>query len=224
MKLSIIVPIYNEERKLEEFLENIKQLKGDFELIFVDGGSTDNGKEMIPPEYTVIDSSRGRAVQMNTGAKHCCGDTLLFLHSDSFLEHNALKEIEKIMGNHYAGCFRIHFISEQPIMKVCAFNSTLRVKLRNIAFGDQGIFIKRSLFEDLNGYAEIPIMEDYELSIKLKKLHYKIGIANSIISTSDRRFKNRGYVKTMWNMQRYQHMFRSGVSTLEIKRKYGEER
>ncbi len=221
MKLSIIVPIYNEESKLKKFLEEMKKVKGDFELIFVDGGSTDKSKEMIPLEYAVIDSSKGRAVQMNAGAKHCGGDTLLFLHSDSFLEHNALQEMEKILEKHYSGCFKIQFISQQPIMKLCALNSTLRVKFRNIAFGDQGIFIKRSLFEQLNGYAEIHIMEDYELSIRLKKLQNKIGIANSRIYTSDRRFKNRGYLKTMWNMQRCQHMFRSGVSTVEIVKKYG---
>lgn len=224
MKISIILPIYNEEGKLDEFIENIKQLKGDFEIIFVDGGSEDKSKEMIPPEYRVIESLKGRSVQMNIGVKHSSGDTLLFLHSDSLLEHNALKEIEKVLENHYVGCFKIHFISDQPIMKLCAFNSTLRVKLRNIVFGDQGIFIKRSLFEELNGYADIPIMEDYELSIRLKKLNYKIGIANSRIYTSDRRFKNRGYVKTMLNMQRYQYMFRCGASTAKIVKKYGEER
>ncbi len=102
---------------------------------------------------------------------HCQrGDILLFLHADSILPKNALNEIHRIICQGYkVGCFKIRFNSRSVLMKICGFMSNLRVRLRNIAFGDQGIFIDRSYFYELGGFAEIPpLMEDYQLSMDVK--------------------------------------------------------
>ena len=89
--------------------------------------------------------------------------------------------------------------------------SNLRVILRNIAFGDQGLFIKRSYFYELGGFAQLPLMEDYQLSMDIKADGTRIILAETAIETSDRRFVKHGRLKTMAKMQRLQHMYRKGV-------------
>lgn len=108
-------------------------------------------------------------------------------------------------------------------MKVCAYFSNLRVKLRCIAFGDQGIFIKKEVFYDIGMFPDIPIMEDYQLSIYLKE-KYKICQVNSKITTSSRRFLDTGIFKTMWKMQKLQRMFRNGEDINLISKMYRDIR
>lgn len=105
-------------------------------------------------------------------------------------------------------------------MKICGFNSNLRVRLRNIAFGDQGIFIEREFFNKLGGFANIPIMEDYQISIDIKKSGEKIALASTKIETSDRRFLKEGRLKTMVKMQELQYMYRKGEDIEKIARMY----
>lgn len=95
-------------------------------------------------------------------------------------------------------------------MKVCGFMSNLRVRLRNIAFGDQGIFIDRNYFYELGGFAETPLMEDYQLSMDIKANGEKIALTGTKIETSERRFVQKGRLRTMMRMQRLQYMYRKG--------------
>ena len=119
---------------------------------------------------------------MNYGASLSKGDILLFLHADSFLPSDALEQIHKIIYKGYkVGCFKIKFDSRSILMKICGFMSNLRVRLRNIAFGDQGIFIDRNYFYELGGFAEIPLMEDYQLSMDIKADGEKIALAETKI-------------------------------------------
>lgn len=95
-------------------------------------------------------------------------------------------------------------------MKICGFMSNLRVRKRNIAFGDQGIFIRKDYFNELGGYREIPLMEDYQLSMDIKSRGDRIDLLNTKIRTSDRRFVENGRLKTMARMQKLQYMYRRG--------------
>lgn len=211
MKLSIIIPIFNEIDKIEMLLSNIANIKGDFEVLFADGGSEDGTLLAIGKEYRIIHSEKGRAIQMNTAAKQSSGDVLLFLHCDSLLPEDALTEIEGILDKGFdVGCFRLRFSSKHILMKCCGVLSNLRVKYRHIAFGDQGIFLRREVFEKVGGFEDLPLMEDYKLSMILKG-RYKIGQTNGKITTSDRRFIKGGILSTMLKMQRLQYMFRKGV-------------
>lgn len=221
-KISIIVPVYNEAANISKLMTNLNQFKNKCEIIFVDGGSTDKTKSLLAKNYKIVESQeKGRAKQMNFGAGSATGEILFFLHSDSFLESNALEQIHEVIRSGYkVGCFKIKFDSHSLLMKICSFNSNLRVIFRNIAFGDQGIFIKRDFFNELGQFANLPLMEDYQLSIDIKNSGEKIALANSIITTSERRFHKNGRLRTMIKMQGLQHMYRRGVDIEKISRLY----
>ncbi|MDR0923510.1 MAG: TIGR04283 family arsenosugar biosynthesis glycosyltransferase [Hungatella sp.] len=210
--ISIIIPIYNEEKGIVKFQEQLKELRGKCEILFVDGGSTDRTLELIEPGYTVIHSGKGRGRQMNAGAKASCGEILFFLHCDSELPPKPLAEIRRVMRDHQAGCFGIAFHSHNFFMFTCRVISNHRIKDRKVMFGDQGIFVDRELFFEAGMFPEIPIMEDYQFSLTLKEKRVKLGIAGRRIYTSDRRFP-KGTIpklKLMWKMNRLRKMYRDG--------------
>ncbi len=212
-KISIIIPVYNESSTISSLMDNLDLFKDSCEIIFVDGRSSDRSPKIIQERYRVISSpKKGRANQMNYGASLSKGEILLFLHADSLLPKDALIQIHDIISEGYkVGCFKLKFKSSHPLMKICGFMSNLRVLLRNIAFGDQGIFINRSYFYEIGGFKELPLMEDYQLSMTIKAKGEKIALAKSKIETSERRFTKNGRLRTMAKMQRLQHMYRKGA-------------
>lgn len=216
MMISIIIPTYNESLKIEEFQKQLETLKGDFEVIFSDGFSTDNTYEKI--YFPKIQESKYRSNQMNSAVKYSKGDYLWFLHADSKIHADSILAIEN--SNSDVGCFTLAFDSPKWQMSMIAFNSSLRVKFRNIAFGDQGIFIRRDLFKKIGGYAPIPLMEDYQLSIDLKKLGKKFYLSPLPITTSARRFEDNGIWKTVLKMQLLQYKYRKSHDIDEIYRRY----
>lgn len=221
-KISIIIPVYNEAATINNLMDNLDLFKDSCEIIFVDGGSSDGSPDIIQERYKLVSSpKKGRANQMNYGASLAKGDILLFLHADSFLAKDALSQIQNIISKgSKVGCFRIKFQSNTILMKICGFMSDFRVAFRNIAFGDQGIFITKGYFNDLAGFRDIPLMEDYQLSMDIKADREKIALAKSHIVTSERRFLENGRLKTMARMQKLQHMYRKGVDVEEIAKLY----
>lgn len=211
--ISVIIPILNEEDEIEALLRNLKGAGEGFEVIFADGGSTDRTNEIIGKSHKIISSEKGRSKQMNAGAKSACGSIFFFLHADSRLPYGFCTEINKIFeSGGMAGCFPIKFDSSAPLLSICAYMSNARARFRQIAFGDQGLFITRELFEDLGGFPEIPLMEDYMMS-ELIAQRTKIMLAEKYITTSARRFEKHGILRTMWLMQKLQYLYRKGVST-----------
>ena len=224
MNLSVIIPVYNEEKALPALLASLEQLRGRAEILFADGGSTDRTAEMIPAWCRSLQSGKGRAKQMNAGAAASGGDVLLFLHADSQLPPHALDEIGAVMASHRAGCFGIAFRSRNIWIKNCQLMSNLRVKLRGIAFGDQGIFIRRELFFGMGGFPDLPIMEDYQFSLDLRARGERFGMTRSPIVTSDRRFLQGGPLPVMARMWRLRAMYRKGVDVDTIAALYQDIR
>lgn len=224
--VSIIIPVYNEEKTIVKLQAQLKTLKDKCEILFVDGGSTDRTLEFIEPEYRVIPSEKGRGKQMNAGAKASRGDILFFLHCDSELPPEPLKEIRRAMRDHRAGCFGIAFHSHNFFMLTCRVISNHRIKDRKVMFGDQGIFVDRELFFEAGMFPEIPIMEDYRFSLTLKEMGVKLGMTGKRIYTSDRRFPQRTIPKLrlMWRMNRLRKMFRDGVPIERISDMYRDIR
>ena len=226
MKISIIIPTYNEESTIERLMETLEPLNERCEILFVDGGSTDGTLALLKDRYPVIQSPKGRAKQMNMGAEESSGDVLFFLHCDSEVPPTALEEIETVMKKYRTGCFGIAFHSYNFFMFTCRVISNHRIKDRKVMFGDQGIFITRELFFEAGMFPNLPIMEDYQFSLTLKEMGVKLGITRHRIYTSDRRFPKKAIpqLKVMWKMNRLRKMYRDGVPIETISRMYRDVR
>lgn len=225
-KISVIVPIYNEEKTIQGLLESLRGIKNRCEIILVDGGSTDRTLEYIGTDFKLLHSKKGRAQQMNLGAAESTGDILFFLHCDSELPAQALEQIRCVMKDYRVGCFGIAFHSRNFFMFTCRVISNHRIKDRNVVFGDQGIFIERKLFFDMGMFPELPIMEDYQFSLSLKERGEKIGITKKRIYTSDRRFPAGTIpkLKEMWRMNRLRKKYRDGMDIERIADLYKDVR
>lgn len=225
-KISIIVPIYNEEATITKMQEQLRPLKNKCEIIFVDGGSTDKTLELLDTEFRILHSKKGRQNQMNLGAKKSTGDILFFLHCDSELPKNPLSQIRYVMKDYNVGCFGITFHSSNFFMWTCGIISNRRVKDRKVIFGDQGLFIDRDLFFEIGMFPDLPIMEDYQLSLTLKAKNEKLGMTRKRIVTSDRRFPQGTIpkLKFMWKMNRLRKMYRSDVDIKKIAMTYKDVR
>ena len=222
MKISIITPIYNESSKIGTFLQELEKLSGDFEVLFADGNSTDDTVSKIPDAYRVIPCGKGRAVQMNTAAKEATGDYLWFVHCDSRIPKDSIQQIEN-SGAQF-GCFHIGFDYDGPFMGCNTFMSNRRAIMDHIAFGDQGIWIKRDLFLAQGGFPELPIMEDYEFSRRMKAQKIRLKVLPGRIITSGRRYQTDHPLKTMWSMIWLRHLYRQGMDIQEIARRYKDIR
>lgn len=212
MKLSVVVPVLNEEKTAADCLGRLETLRraNPFEVIFADGGSADRTAAVIGARAKMILAPRGRGAQLNAGARAASGDVLLFLHCDSRLPEDFFAQIEEVLGAGFrAGCFRLAFDSPSPLLKLCAFLSDVRVRTRQIVFGDQGLFIETGLFCELGGFPEIALMEDYAFSEKLRR-ETAVGMARGAVVTSARRFEKHGALRTLLRMQLLQRRYRRG--------------
>jgi len=200
--ISIITPILNEEGYVKPFLMHLNKVKGDFELILVDGGSKDgtlneveNCKNEFHGKLRLLSAPRGRAIQMNKGAQAAHGDILLFLHVDCFIQKDALELIEKeIEKGIIGGGFRQAFYDADFFLKFSSAFGNLRVRLTRIFFGDYGIFLRTDIFKKVGCYDNIPFLEDVELCKKAKKCG-KLAQIDRYIFTSPRRYLSHGRIK-----------------------------
>lgn len=224
-KISVIIPVYNESSTIETLQRELKKLPN-CEIIFVDGGSKDDTVAKINHKYHVLTCEKGRAAQMNLGAMKSHGDILFFLHADSELPKNAVKEIREVMKNCRWGCFGIAYHERNFFLWTCQVISNHRIKDRKIVFGDQGIFIDRQLFFEAGMYPELPIMEDYQFSLTMKEMNERIGKTKHHIYTSSRRFKGNTFdkLRVMWKMNRLRKMYRDGVDIQDISNRYKDIR
>ena len=223
--ISIILPVLNEEKTIENTLLKLNSLKGDKEIIVVDGGSADDTVRIASQYAKVINSRKGRAFQMNAGAKASRGDILWFVHSDSVVSENSLESIEEAIREGYVGGgFSIYFYDlDTRFMRFVSTTSNWRAKYLGLFFGDQGIFVKRSVFEELGGYKEIELMEDWDFSRRLVKIG-KLKLLDTKIGTSARRFKEGGQLKTLLLMHKIKLLYVLGVSPSKLNKMYREAR
>lgn len=213
--VTIIIPTYNEVENVKKIEKQLAKIKGDIEVIFTDGFSSDGTYDLIT--YPKIRETKYRSNQMNAASKYAKGDYLFFLHCDSYIGPDCIKVIEK--SNLDTGCFTLKFHPTNPSLDFIEFFSNLRVKRKNIAFGDQGIFIKREIFEKIGGYKAIPLMEDYQLSMDIKDHGYKLKQVDYPIYTSSRRLKNHP-LRTGFMMKILQKMYRKGYDIEKIAKLY----
>jgi rSAM/selenodomain-associated transferase 2 len=199
VKISVVIPTLNEAKNILSTIDSVRQQDQAAEIIVVDGGSVDGTQEIARPHVQVIDTPRGRAAQMNVGARAATGDLLLFLHADSRLAPGALAQIQKSLDNPrnagrvVGGTFTLAFDVDHPALRFYAFCSTIDWLV--FRYGDEGIFVRRSIFEAMGGYADIPLMEDIDLLRRLPRYGRRVLIRNYPVTTSARRFVEHGIVR-----------------------------
>lgn len=196
---SIIIPAVNESSIINQTIEHVFRVCSGFahEVIVVDGAADGGTINSIQSEHVVkIISKIGRGKQMNAGAAVAHGNILLFLHSDMELPEDALASISSVMetGKYAGGAFDLCINSGRKIFRLIERMASIRSRLTRVPYGDQAIFLRKSLFEEINGYREIPLMEDVEMMSRVKKSGHKIHIIPQKVKTSARRWKNEGVI------------------------------
>jgi rSAM/selenodomain-associated transferase 2 len=213
MKLSIILPVLNEAQQLPHALERLDPPRErGVEVIIVDGGSEDGTLAVAARGGArVVRSPRGRARQMNAGARVACGDIFLFLHVDTALPQHADELIEAaIHGRHVWGRFDVDIRGRPWMLRVIALLMNWRSRVSGIATGDQAIFVARAAFESVGGFPDQPLMEDVELSKRLRALSAPVCLRARAI-TSGRRWESRGVWRTIVLMWRLRWAYWRGV-------------
>jgi rSAM/selenodomain-associated transferase 2 len=221
--LSVVIPVLNEAAGIAAQLETLQALRRQgAELILVDGGSDDNTPELARPLVDqFIVSARGRAVQMNAGARSSTGDALLFLHADTRLPACAHACIRAAIDAGAAwGRFDIRIDGTHAMLRVVARMMNWRSRLTGIATGDQAIFVRRSTFEQIGGYPELPLMEDIALSARLKRIAAPACLRACVV-TSGRRWEKHGVMRTILLMWRLRAAYFFGAAPDELAARYG---
>jgi len=197
MSLSIIIPTFNESRLIERTLQSLKQRAGEAEIVVVDGESTDNTVALASKYVRVIRTKRGRGRQLNAGVAATSGDILLFLHADTLPDAGGIDELVAVMQDERiaGGAFRMRFDDPRPLYKRIGANVTRRSLRTRSYTGDQAIFTRRSMFDQLGGHQDWPFMEDVEYSERMSK-RGPVSLLASKVETSARRHRQWGLLKT----------------------------
>lgn len=195
--ISIVTPVFNEAKIIGDTLGRLSLSEGE-ELIVVDGGSTDETVS-IARQFTdkVFEARTGRARVMNLGAERASGDILLFLHADCELPENAFQIIRETLKDRgvTAGAFDLSIDAPGLRFRIIELGANLRAHVTNLLYGDQGMFLKKEVFNRIGGFANIPLMEDIEISLRLKRLG-RIIFVKPAIKASARRWLQEGAVHT----------------------------
>jgi rSAM/selenodomain-associated transferase 2 len=213
--ISVVIPTLNEEATIAATLRSTAHF-GFHEIIVVDGGSTDGTiavvnafvsttRQATPRIIRLLSSPPGRARQLNVGANAAGGDVVLFLHADTHLPPSAASSIEAALADDrvVGGRFDVQFDSRSPWGSVIGSLMNLRSRLTGICTGDQALFVRKTAFTQLQGFADIPLMEDVEFTARLKR-QGRIAALHDRVTTSFRRWEKAGPLRTvvlMWTLR-----------------------
>jgi rSAM/selenodomain-associated transferase 2 len=221
-RLSIVVPVLDEAAGIAATLQALAPLRArGHELIVVDGGSRDATAALAAPLASrVLQAPRGRARQMNAGAAVASGDVLLFLHADTFLPADADAVVLLALdGSRCWGRFDVRISGRSAWFGPIAALMNLRSRLTGIATGDQAIFVTRAQFQALGGFADQPLMEDIELSRRLRALVPPACLRERVL-TSGRRWEAYGVWRTILLMWRLRWRYWRGESPESLAKAY----
>lgn len=224
--LSIIVPTLNESANIGTALTALQNCRATgAEVIVVDGGSSDDTVARAASlADTVVIAPRGRASQLQAGVRHARGELLLFLHADSLLPVDALQLIQAATrhGERW-GRFDVTITGEHPMLQIVARMMNVRSRWTGIATGDQGIFVARELLEAVGGVPQQALMEDIELSKRLRA-RARPACLRACVATSGRRWEKNGVWRTIWLMWRLRFAYWRGANPDDLRKQYENPR
>ncbi|MEP0900049.1 TIGR04283 family arsenosugar biosynthesis glycosyltransferase [Nodosilinea sp. FACHB-13] len=219
--ISVVIPALNEARQLPAVLNTIHPFSP-VEVIVVDGGSADGTAEVAEAlGARVVRSVPGRSHQLNCGAAAATGPLLLFLHADTRLPKGFDRTIRQTLAQPgvAAGAFRLAIDGPGRGLRWVEWGVNLRSRLLQMPYGDQAIFLKAEVFHNMDGFPDLPMMEDFELMRRLRKVG-KVAIAPSAVVTSDRRWRTLGILRTTLANQAMIAGYLLGVDPHQLARWY----
>jgi rSAM/selenodomain-associated transferase 2 len=221
--VSVIIPTLNEEDNIVPCIRSVRREEADCEIILADGGSSDGTLERAGAckGVRIVRSGRGRGLQMNRGAAAAVGDVFLFLHADTRLEEGwsraalSLLDDSSVVG----GAFTFRVDSDRRRYRLIEFLVRLRCGILKLPYGDQGIFVRREIFESLGGYREVPLMEDVDMIGRMKKKG-RIAILGKRAFTHHRRWEREGWIRASLRNQLIMVLYRLGRSPDALAKMY----
>ena len=220
--LSVVIPTWNEEQALPETIRLLRENPEVMEIIVADGGSHDRTREVAAQRgCRVIETKPGRGSQMRAGAQTATGDAILLLHADTWIPADAARAALDCLSDPGVACggFWKEFRDPPLLLRGSKFKCVLRLWLGRRIAGDQGMFMRRKVLERIGGVPDVPLMEEFIMCDRLRKLG-RLALANATVLTSARRFVERGVVRTYLRMWRVTWQYRLGTSGAELRRLY----
>lgn len=221
-RISVIIPVYHEDETLLHTLSHLKATaqKQTYEIIVVDTQEKTTVERLAVKNVRIVLAPKGRASQMNEGARNARGDILLFVHADTLLPDHWDRAIEEALQNHNAGAFRLGINDTHIAFAFIERMANLRTHLTKIPYGDQAHFFKTSVFNAQGGYAKIALMEDVEMMKRLKKQGEKIALLKPKVLTSSRRWRKEGIFYTTLRNRALSFLYWIGVEPKHLIRHY----
>lgn len=219
--LSVVVPALDEERAIVATLDRLRE-PGVLEVIVADGGSRDRTRALAAPlADRVLRVARGRALQMNAAASVARGSVLLFLHADTLAPRGFASAIAVALEDPtiVGGRFDVALDDPRLAFRVIATMINVRSRITGLFTGDQGIFVRREVFERIGGFPEEPLMEDLALALALRREGRTAALGERVV-TSARRWTKRGVARTVLRMWTLRTLFALGVSPRTLARWY----
>lgn len=225
MQISVIIPCLNEAARLPGLLRALSNA-GFLEVLVVDGGSEDGSPALAlaSPHARLLEAPRGRARQMNAGARAARGDVLFFLHADALPPPRAAEHIARALSRPdvVAGAFTLHTVSEGGRWKPWLRVADLRSRWTRHPYGDQGLFVRAEAFRQVGGFPDQPLLEDLELSRRLRRLGRVVTVREDM-RVSGRRFEAQPW-RSLVFMNVAPSLYRMGVSAEWLKARYEDVR
>lgn len=223
VQISLIIPALDEALALPQTLRSVRSQKcaALIEIIVADGGSRDDTGALAQQlGAQVVSGAQGRARQLNLGAAAASGDVLLFLHADTELPANGLAQVEAAVSSGAVwGRFDVRIQGRARMLRIVAFLMNWRSRLTGIATGDQAMFMTRAAFDAVAGYPDQALMEDIEMSRRLKRLRSPVCLRGPAI-TSGRRWETRGVWRTIGLMWRLRWAYWRGTPPDQLAQRY----
>jgi rSAM/selenodomain-associated transferase 2 len=222
-RLSVVIPTLNEAAMIGQLLGDLSGIRAQgHEIILADGGSDDGTLDLASPWVdSVVRAARGRATQMNAGAAAAAGDILWFLHADTRVPADAPQQVLKACRDGRVwGRFDVRLSGSNPLLRVVETSMNLRSRVTGMATGDQGIFVIRDVFESVEGFPDIPLMEDLALSKALRRRGPPACIGRPRLQTSSRRWEHGGILRTVLLMWRLRLAYTLGAAPGVLAKRY----